>query len=64
MTYFDNFGVEHASKEIKNIIGNRNITANISRLESYNSVMCSCFCTGFIDFTLQGENLLEYFIFS
>ena len=28
VTYFDSFGVEHISKEIKKFIGNRNITTN------------------------------------
>lgn len=28
-TYIDSFGAEHIPKEIKNVIGNKNITTNI-----------------------------------
>ena len=33
-TYFNNFGVEHISKEIKKFIGNRNIITNIFRTKA------------------------------
>ena len=59
VTYFDKFGVEHISKEIKKLKKNKNIT-NIYRLQGYNSIMCGCFYTGFIDFTLKGKSLLDY----
>ena len=39
VTYFDSFGVEYISKEIKKFIDNRNMIANIFRLQAYNSVM-------------------------
>ena len=39
-TYFDSFGVEHISKEIKKFIGNKNKQANIFRIQAYDSVMC------------------------
>ena len=29
-------------------------------MKVYNSIMCRCFCTGFIDFMLKGKSLLEY----
>ena len=45
---------------IKKIIGNRNITTNIFRVQAYNSVTCVYFCIGFIDFMLKGKSLLEY----
>ena len=32
ITYFDNFGVEHFPKEIKKIIGNKNIITGIYRI--------------------------------
>ena len=38
-TYFDNFGIEHISKEIKKSIGNIHITTNIYRIQAYDSVM-------------------------
>ena len=40
VTYFDSFGVEHIPKEIKKFIGNKNIQANIFRIQAHNSVMC------------------------
>ena len=53
------FGVEHIPKENK-FIGNRNITNYMFKIQSYNSIMCGCFCIGFIDFMLKGKSLLEY----
>ena len=38
VTYFDRFGVEHIPKEIRKLIGNKNI--NIYRIQTYNSTMC------------------------
>ena len=54
--YFDSFGVEHIKKEIKKIIGNKNIITNIYRIQAYDSIMCGYFCTGFIDFMLKGKD--------
>ena len=54
VTYFDSFGVEHISKEIKKCINNKNIIANIFRLQAYDSVMCGYFCNGFIDLLING----------
>ena len=56
-TYFDSFGVEHIPKDIKNFINNKNIIANIFRIQAYNSVMCGYFCTGFINFVFEGNSL-------
>ena len=68
LTYFDSFGVEHIPKEIKKIIkefpGNKNIIANIFRIQANYSVICGCFCIGFIDFMLAGKKLTEYTLFS
>ena len=60
VTYFNSFGVEHISKEIRKFNGNKNITANIYKIQAYDSIMCRCFCTGFIDFVLKGKILLQY----
>ena len=38
IVYFDSFAVEHVPKEIKEFIGNKNIKANIFRVEANNSV--------------------------
>ena len=58
--YFDSFGVEHIPEEIKKFIGNRNIKANIYRVQANNSVMCGYFCIGFIDFMLAGKTSIDY----
>ena len=58
--YFDNFGVQHILKEIKKLLTNKNITANIYRIQAYVSIMCGYFCIGFIDFELKGKSLLDY----
>ena len=39
IVYFDSFGVEHIPEEIKKFIGNKNIKANIFRVQ-VNTVMC------------------------
>ena len=30
------------------------------RIQANNSVMCGCFCSGFIDFVLSGETFIDY----
>ena len=59
-TYFDSFGVEHIPKEIKKFINNKNIIANIFRIQVYDSVMCGYFCIGFINYMFMGKNLTDY----
>ena len=58
--YFDSFGVEYIPEEIKEFIGNKNIKANIFRVQENNSIMCGYFCIGFIDFMLAGKTLTDY----
>ena len=59
VTYFDGLGVEHIPKEIRKLIGNKNIETNIYRIQVYDSIMCGYFCIGFIDFMLKGKSLLD-----
>ena len=47
VTYFDSFEVEHIPKGIKKSISNKNIKANICRIQANNSIMCEYFCIGF-----------------
>ena len=54
------FGVEHIPKEIKKLIGNKNIKANIFRIQANNSVMWGYFCIGVTDFMLAGKTLIDY----
>ena len=58
--YFHSFGVEHICKEIKKIIGNKNIKTNIFRIQANNSIMCGCFCIGFIYCMFVGKPLIDY----
>ena len=60
IVYFDSFGVEHVPKEIKEFVGNKNIIANIFRVQANNSVMCGYFCIGFIDFMIAGKKLTDF----
>ena len=53
-------GVEYVPKKIKEIIGNKNIIANIFRVQANNSIMCGYFCVGFIDFMLAGKKLTDF----
>ena len=60
IVYFNSFGVEHVPEEIKEVIGNKNIKANIFRVQSNNSIMCRYFCIGFIDFMLACKKLTDF----
>ena len=60
IVYFDSFGVEHVPEEIKEFVGNKNIIANIFRVQANDSVMCGYFCIRFIDFMLAGKKLTDY----
>ena len=58
--YFDSFGVENIPQEIKKFIGNKNIKANIYRVQANDLIMCGHFCIGFIGFMLAGKTLTDY----
>ena len=60
IVYFDSFGVEHVPEKIKKFVGNKNIKANIFRVQANDSVMCGYFCIGFIDFMLAGKKLTDF----
>ena len=60
IVYLDSFGVEHVPEEIKEFVGNKNIIANIFRVQANNSVMCGYFGIGFIDFMLEGKKLTDF----
>ena len=62
VTYFDSFGVEPISKEIKKFINKiafkgSTIMTNIFKMQAYDSVMCEYFSIGVIDSMLNGKNL-------
>ena len=60
IVYFGSFSVEHFPEEIKEFAENKNINANIFRVQASNSVMCRYFCIGFIDFMLAGKKLTHH----
>ena len=60
IVYFNSFGVEHISEEIKEFIGNKTIKDNIFRIQENNSIMCGYFWIGFMDFMLAGKKLTNY----
>ena len=63
ITYFDSFGVEHIPKEIKKFIDNKNIIANIFRIQGYDSTLCEYFCIQFINFMFKGKSLIIQIFF-
>ena len=60
IAYFDSFGDEHVSEEIKEFVENKNIKANIFRVQANDSVMCGSFCIGFIGFMLADKKPTDY----
>ena len=57
--YFNSVGIKHFPKEIKNSL-EKNIKANIFRVQGSNSVIFGYFCIGFIDFMLAGKKLTDF----
>ena len=60
IVYFHSFAVEHVPEEIKEFIRNKNIKANIFRVQSNDSIACDYFCIGFIDFMFPGKKLTDF----
>ena len=56
----NSFSVEYIPEEIKEFTGNKNIKANIFRVQENNSKICVYFWIGFIDFMLAGKKLTDY----
>ena len=54
------FGGKHIPKEIKHFINNKDIIANVLRIQAYDSIMCGYFCIGFIDFMFKSNSLTEF----
>ena len=63
VTYFDSFGIEHISREVKKIVNNKNIITNIFRMQAYDSVTCRSFCIAFVNYMFMGKSLIDYIIF-
>ena len=60
VTYFDFFRIEHIPEEIKIFTNNKNIMANIYRVQNYDSIICGYFCIGFVYYMLMGKSLTDY----
>ena len=60
VVYFDRFGIEHIPKEIEHAVGNKEIKANIFRIQAYHSIMCGYFCIEFINYMLDGKSLIDF----
>ena len=60
VTYFDSFRVEHIPKEFMIFIARKEIITNIYRIQAHDSIMFGYFCTGFINFILNGKSLTDY----
>ena len=58
--YFDSFGIEHIPKEIKHTIGNKEIKANLSRIQAFGSIMCGYFCIEFMNYMFDGKSLIDF----
>ena len=54
--YFDSFGVEHIPREIMKFITSKKIITNIYRIQAFDSIMCSYFCIGLINFMFNGKS--------
>ena len=58
VTYFNSFGVEYTSKEIKEFFSDKDVTANVFRVQAYNSI-CGYFCIAFMEHILKGSNFFD-----
>ena len=58
--YLNSFGIEQIPIEIKKFITNKNVIANIYRVQNYDSIMCGYFCIGFINYMFDGKRLTDY----
>ena len=60
VVYFDSFGIEHTPKEIEQAIGNKEIKANIFRIQACDSIMYGYFCIEFINYMFDGKSLIDF----
>ena len=60
VTYFDSFGLEHISKVVEKFVNNKNIIANIFRIQAYDSVMCGYFVLDLLDCMFMSKSLKDY----
>ena len=58
--YFDSFGLENISDEIRKLIGNKNVKTNLFKIQAYSSIMCGYVCILLIDFMFKGRTLSDF----
>ena len=58
--YFDSFGLENISDEIRKLIGNKNIKTNLFKIQAYSSIMCGYVRILLIDFMFKGKTLSDF----
>ena len=56
-------GLNTSQKKSKHLNNNKDIIANIFRIQAYDSVMCEYFCIGFINFMFKSNSLIDFTIF-
>ena len=59
VTYFDSFQVEHISKTIQKLIGNKHILASFHKIKTCTSLMCGYIIIKLIDLILKDKRLLH-----
>ena len=59
VTCCDSSGVEHIPKQIEKIIGSKNITTNIYKIQALDSVISGYFFIGYINLMLKGKGVLD-----
>ena len=57
---FTSIALVYHAKEIKKFIGNKKIKGNISLVQASNSILCSYYCIGFINFMPANKKLTDF----
>ena len=52
--------MESVAEEVKRFRDNDHITIKTFRIQAYHSIICGCFCIGFIDSMFIGKSLLDF----
>lgn len=59
VTYLDRNGVAHMPKEIERFICIENVISSKYRIYAHTSILCGCFCSGFVAIMLNNKNLRD-----
>ena len=59
-TYLIALGLSTFQKKSENFINNKNIIANIYRVQNYDSIICGYFCIGFMKYMFKGKSLKDF----